>query len=364
MNALQKSAYVIMAAILAVSLARSAMAQELREDDIVLESLPEDVVATMEARDQWFASLPASDEGLRFFVADLQRWEPGQTVRVAFLGGNSALHKQVADATKSITDHANLKLDFGFNASNGTYRSWSTSDTTYAAEIRVSFDQSGNFSLVGRDSINANIGMPNGAVGGRPSQRSLNLGGFHIQLPAAWQRTVRHEFLHALAFHHEHQSPAGGCDAQFRWENDPGYQITQDADGRFINDSQNRRPGIYLYLSGYPNFWGRQKVDHNLRQHPASSGTTASTFDQASIMLYRFPALFYASASSPCAPSGGGDDLSAGDIAGLQHLYPSDSDAMQEIAEMTRDLTSGVRESDAAQGDVKAALLQSLEGIE
>src|SRR5688500_2044651 len=74
-----------------------ASAQGLTEDDIVLESWPEDVVATMEARDQWLAALPPVDgDGVQFFfLVDLQRWSPGSTVTVAFLGGNSALHKQI-----------------------------------------------------------------------------------------------------------------------------------------------------------------------------------------------------------------------------------------------------------------------------
>ena len=62
------------------------------------------------------------------------------------------------------------------------------------------------------------------------------------------KKTARHEFLHALAFQHEHQSPMGGCDSQFRWDNDAGYAFSQDDNGQFISDPNGKRPGIYTYL--------------------------------------------------------------------------------------------------------------------
>ena len=69
----------------------------------------------------------------------------------------------------------------------------------------------------------------------------------------------------------------------------------------FINDSKCRRPGIYTYLSGAPNKWDKANIDHNLRA-PSHSENTAGAFDPASVMLYRFPSLFYRQTNSPCAP--------------------------------------------------------------
>ncbi len=342
-----KAKFAVLTALFVVGNAATLSAQ----DAFVLEDLPDHVTASLEARAKWFASLPqGNNPGFEFIVDDLQAWLPGQTVRVAFLGGTTPLHKDIADATKQITNNCNIKLDFGFNATTGTYRTWSTSDTVHAAEIRVSFDQNGYFSLVGRDSSNPTIGAPGQPVGGRANQRSLNLGGFDVTKPASWMKTTRHEFLHALAFHHEHQSPMGGCDAQFRWDDDAGYQFTQDANGQFVTDPNGKRPGIYTYLSGAPNHWSKEKVDHNLRQAPLGSGT-AGTFDRASIMLYRFPALFYVSTPNPCAPLGGGEDLSGGDIAGLKFLYPSTSADIQQITKRhtsVRDVISknaGIKEN-------------------
>jgi hypothetical protein len=351
-----------MTALWLAALGQTGRAQpNLTENDIVLESLPEDVVASMDTRDRWFASLPPSEDGVAFVVEDLLRWTPGQTVRVAFLGGDQQLHADIADAAKKIMDACHIVLDFGIDPETGAHRTWSTEDSTHTAEIRVSFDQGGYFSLVGRDSINNNIGSQFGPVGGRPHQRSLNLGGFDIQKPAKWRHTVRHEFLHALAFHHEHQSPTGGCDDQFRWQDDPGYRLTQDVIGRFINDSSGNRPGIYTYLSGFPNFWGRAKVDHNLRQLSPSDPVSSGEFDQRSIMLYRFPPLFYRNSPSPCAPLGDGEDLSQGDIDGLVHLYPREEEAAVAAASRQEAVLKTIMEAKSLDEDVKAPFQMQLD---
>ena len=317
---------------------------DVNDGDIVLDALPDDVLGSMETRDRWMASLRYAEGALEFLVADLQSWTPGQTIRVAFLGGSVDLHKAIEDATREISDAANLTLDF---KKNGAYRSWTTSDTEYAAEIRVSFDEAGYFSLVGTDSINPNIGSPQQSVGGGPHQRSLNLGGFDVTRPPSWQGTVRHEFLHALSFHHEHQNMRGPCEAAFRWEDDPGYQPTRDARGAYVTDAAGRRPGIYTYLSGYPNGWPKSKVDFNLRTISDSRALVAGPFDPGSVMLYRFPELFYRTQPSPCSPSGDGQQLSDGDKRGLKLLYPKAAVALNAIADRRESLLKTIEDGQA-----------------
>jgi len=310
---------------------------ETQQEALVLESLPEDVIATIQVRDEWFARLPRSSTGLEFLVADLQRWRPGTVVRVAFLGGDTALLRDIEGATQEITNACNLELDFGFDDSAGTYRTWAESDKTYSAEIRVSFDQGGYFSLVGTDSIDPNVGHPLGAVGGRPGQRSLNLGGFTTRRPQTWQGTVRHEFLHALAFHHAHQNMRGPCEFAFRWEDDEGYEPTRSPDGVFLPDGGGRRPGIYTYLAGAPNHWSRAKVDHNLRRIDDPK-IVPGPFDRASIMLYRFPESFYRNPPSDCAPIGAGISLSEEDKRGLRLLYPAAGPKLDEAEDRRNQL--------------------------
>ncbi|UKA52308.1 hypothetical protein LFT45_11025 [Arthrobacter sp. FW305-BF8] len=296
-----------------------------------LESLPDEVVASLEVRNAWRNQVAGSGAALEFLVSDLARWMPGSAVRVAFLDGDTALHADIAGATKQITDACNLELDFGLDAT-GEYRRWHEDDIAYAAEIRVAFNMGGYFSLVGTDSSDATIGSPGGSVGGRPNQRSLNLGGYITDRPEKWEGTVRHEFLHALAFHHSHQNMRGTCEQEFRWDDDPDYVPSRNAKGVFVPDPAGRRPGIYTFLAGPPNNWPRAKVDHNLRTED-DPAAVAGPFDTQSVMLYSFPAFFYKSNPSSCAPSGNGQDLSAGDRRGLQLLYPHTAEEVADLQE-------------------------------
>jgi hypothetical protein len=296
----------------------------------LLESLPDGVVASLEVRNAWRRQQAADSPGMEFLISDVLRWVAGSTVRVAFLDGSDALHADIADATRQITDACDLVLDFGVDAA-GKHRRWKESDTEHQAEIRVSFDLGGYWSLVGTDSTDETVGAPSEPAGGRPGQRSLNLGGFKTNRPPDWRGTTRHEFLHALGFQHEHQNLRGPCETEFRWDDDPAYVPTRDARGVFVADAAGRLPGIYTYLAGEPNRWPRAKVDHNLRTEETPD-TAAGPFDRASVMLYRFDAFFYKTTPSPCAPTTEGVELSDGDKRGLRLLYPETAQDLETVA--------------------------------
>ncbi|MFB8403032.1 hypothetical protein [Streptomyces sp. NPDC055912] len=332
-------------------------------ESLPLESLPDEVVAQIEVRDRWRRATAAG--GLEFLVTDIGRWPLGKTVRVAFLDGDDQLHADVAGATRQITDACNLTLDFGRNG-GGSFRRWSEDDTVLAAEIRVSFDLPGFFSLVGTDSTDGAIGAGGGPVGGNPGQRSLNLGGFVSNRPARWEGTVRHEFLHALGFHHSHQNMRGTCEGEFRWEDPEGYDLTQDPNGAFVADAQGRQPGIYTFLAGAPNRWPRAKVDHNLRTVDAPD-LVAGPFDTKSVMLYRFPAFFYKSTPSSCAPAGDGQNLSDGDRRGLDLLYPHTGGAVADrqarADAVLESLGAGPEGVPGANGDLAAVYRSRVEEL-
>ncbi|MDR7274077.1 hypothetical protein [Catenuloplanes atrovinosus] len=314
----------------------------------MLDSLPEPIEAAVEVRDAWRRRVAAETAGLEFLVQDLSRWAPGAVLRVAFLDGDTEAHAKVEEATRQITDVCGITLDFGRDPATGAYRRWTTKDTEYAAEIRVSFDQGGYWSLVGTDSTDATLADASSPIGGAPHQRSLNLSGFDGILPDDWAGTVRHEFLHALAFKHTHQNMRGPCADEFRWEDDEGYVPTKDPRGVFVADEAGRRPGVYTYLAGPPNRWTRAKVDFNLRTRE-SDETLAGPFDAKSVMLYQFEPFFYKTAPSPCAPAGNGIDLSEGDVRGLQVLYPraAEPDLIKQASTALATLSGGLESATA-----------------
>ena len=311
-----------------------------------LESLPDEVVASLEVRDACRRRTAERSPALEFVISDLSRWHPVRPVRVAFLDGDTALHADVVGATQQITDACGLVLDFGLDGATGDYRRWTEADRTHAADIRVGFDMPGYFSLVGTDATDTSLS--GGRVGGMPHQRSLNLGGYATARPQGWEGTTRHEFMHALAFHHAHQNLRGPCADEFRWEDDEGYDPTTDERGRFVADAAGRMPGIYTYLAGPPNGWPRAKVDHNLRVD-TSDEVTVGAFDPASVMLYRFAPFFYMSDPSECAPTGDGQDLSAGDGRGLRLLYPRDEADGAELRQRASTALSAMVREDAAE---------------
>lgn len=306
--------------------------------DLMVDPLPEPIQAAIETHTRLLANQQYDQGQLQAVVETLLRWDPGDTITVAFLGGDAELHAKIRDAANEWTEHANLTFDF--ETAPGVFRTWSRDDTAYAADIRIGFDrvfQPGYWSIVGRNSVEPNVVSP--------AQASMNYGGFDVRLPADYAATVLHEFGHALGLHHEHASPNGGCDNEFRFNDDPGYQRTTDAEGRFIEDAQGRRPGIYTVLSGPPNRWPKDKVDRNLRQLPRSSAYEAGPFDVSSIMKYYFADwMFVRGASSVCF-SEKNVTLSDGDIVGIKKAYPLSPQEQRERMTHSRDVLTMAAES-------------------
>ena len=295
----------------------------------VQESYPSRIQARLEQRRRTLKtafSAPTSGFSPHFILNLTKRWQVGQTLKVAFRGGNTALHKQIADNVTQWTQFANLKFDFGINHANGKYRTWTTSDTVFAADIRVSFDQTGFFSLVGNDSLNLAVT--------KTGEESLNLQGFDQQLPSDWKAVSLHEFGHAIGFEHEHQAPLAPCD--FRFNDDAGYIPSTDEFGQFIADSQGRQPGLYTVLGGPPNNWPQAVVDFNLKPMADSSAFELGPFDKLSIMKYFFPDWMFVSGShSECFTDSETLVLSEGDKKGAAKVYPKTAADIKVVTDRT-----------------------------
>ncbi|MDX0840011.1 hypothetical protein GOD96_29335 [Sinorhizobium medicae] len=321
----------------------------------LLEAYPDAIAAALELKEKQLSVAVQNVNAQPFYliVPSLNRWQPGSTVRVAFNGGDDALFDKLAAQALEWTKAGRANLHLQFKDASGNYLRWTPTDMSYVAEIRVAFQsgaRGGYWSHVGTNSIDRNL------VGGNPGEASLNLDSFDRSLPADWQAVTLHEFGHALGFQHEHQNPTGGCD--FRFEDDPGYVPTKNAQGWFVNDSNNRRPGLYTYLGGYANYWPKWKVDNNLRSLPVSSAYLVGTFDRTSIMKYFFDAsMFSAEENSPCYTNTENLVLSSQDAEGAAKAYPEAPSAIEAILSTQKKTLSEI----LSNSDVSGALRQNLQ---
>ncbi len=163
-------------------------------------------------------------------------WRNGRTLRVRFLDGEPTIQAKVVRWAKEWEKYANITFDFGNHRE---------------AEIRITFRDKGKaYSAVGTDALLSNVGA------------TMNFGWFDQNTEESeFERTVMHEFGHALGCIHEHQSPSSGiC-----WKE----QAVLD----FF-----RRNG-----------WDEATTRHNVLEKESPLNTNFTTFDRDSIMLYPFP---------------------------------------------------------------------------
>jgi hypothetical protein len=255
-------------------------------------------------------------------VAVAKRWAPGNTIRVAFRGGTPQIHRGIERVAAVWTQYANVGFDFGYDSSANRYRAWSTTDAERVAEIRIGFDLPGYWSCVGNDSM-----LDACATAG---QQSMNLQRFDVALPSDWISTTLHEFGHSLGLEHEHQNPIDGCDDQFLWDDEPGYQKTRDMFQQFIPDGNGRRPGIFTVLAGPLNNWDRPTIERNMKELKNSTAYQSTQFDKDSIMKYWFPAWQFKDGERSKCYSARNDTLSTLDRVGIANAYPREIALIRE----------------------------------
>lgn len=181
------------------------------------------------------AGMGVSPSPLHLALITGKKWKNGRTLRVRFLEGRPEIQAKVKEHALQWCQFANIKLVF---------------DDSPDAEIRIAFKTDGSWSYIGTDNLAIAKDKP-----------TMNFGWFTTKTPdEEYNRTVVHEFGHALGCIHEHQHPEAGIP----WD----------------------KEAVYRYYQGPPNNWTRAQVDTNLFQRYGADITQFSAFDRKSIMLY------------------------------------------------------------------------------
>lgn len=228
-----------------------------------LSYMPDDPASASASIVRQRADLPPA---LQWVLVLPNKWPQGQVLRVCFQGGSDALRAKIL---KSAQTWFNLPISVTMDYGPPSGRTCSPEDSS---EIRIGFDEPGYWSYVGNDSISDHLMLHH--------LTSMNFQNFDKAPPAEPRFTgiVLHEFGHALGFHHEHQNPAEGCDAEYNWPVVEAY-----------------------YKKAYG--WDPQMTRDNLKQLLANhSAYDWSTPDPQSNMVYGTtdPKLLYKGVKSPC----------------------------------------------------------------
>lgn len=168
------------------------------------------------------------------------QWQKGEVISISFLDGSEALQNRVEAVAQKWIDRTGADLTFNFRK-----------DPNHATDIRISFRQKGSWSLLGRYArLRTDRSVPTMNFGWlRDNSTDLEV-----------QEVVLHEFGHALGLIHEHQSP----EADIPWD----------------------KPKIFAELSGPPNNWDDETIEHNMFAAYDRSEVKTTPFDEDSIMLY------------------------------------------------------------------------------
>ena len=171
------------------------------------------------------------------------KWDPGTQIRVQFLEGDQELRDRVSAVAQTWVCSKMANLGFRFDDDEGT------------GAMRMAFwEGDGSWSYLGTVAQQFDVSEP-----------TMNYGWLTATSDEdELRRVVQHEFGHALGLIHEHQNP----DHPISWN----------------------RAAVIADLSGPPNNWDLQTIEHNIFQQYDPATLSSTPTDAQSIMMYPIPA--------------------------------------------------------------------------
>lgn len=208
-------------------------------------------------------------------------WSPGQTLRVRFLNGSTAMQNKVFAYAEQWETYANINF---VRVSSGT------------AEIRVKFGAEGNNSYVGKDNLNIASNL-----------QTMNLNFTSATKEDYLRGTTLHEFGHALGLNHEQQQPL----ANIPWNTQAVY-------------------AFYMSVG-----WPKERVDQNILNKATWESSQHTSYDSKSIMQYSVDATLTTNGFS--IPDN--NQLSATDKDFISKMYSSQRIRVRHAVNTTNAIT-------------------------